>query len=450
MTATVHHLPSDMSNELEADFIAALMWAAPAERGQLLRLVHTGDYLAGKHRTMHEALTRLHSAGIDTIDFNAVVDELERHRHLEHVGGPAAVYDVGKRHVGNGRDIAQRLVDRSQRRQIAARARDLSHQVDAGDIAPSNIVHGAVADLLAISRRREGGIVTATDTAPQIRERIANGAPEGWRSGWTNFDVLYRPLRGQLSVVTGVPSHGKSTWVDALLLRYAHRREGSRFAFFSPERETVEHQLRLISTALNVAEDAIPPDRVEDGIGWLAKRFAWLDDQADATLDSIVSRARLEDDRRGLDGLVIDPWNWVEAGRPQWVTATEWIGQCLNELVRLAQERDLHVWVVAHPTKVRAIDSGPDQGKYLVPRPYDISDSANWFNKPWFCLSVWRDHLAPAHNEPGFDADRDPALVDVHVQKVRTDHQGKVGRATFRFDLRARTYAPVLPFGGAV
>lgn len=447
MTATISHLPTDTSRELESDLLSALIWADPATRNELLHLVHTADYLTGGNSTLHEVIAYLHRQGLDRLDNNAIIDELERRNHLSAVGGSVAVVDITSRHISNGRDIAARIVERSQRRQISARASRLHDEALELARDPSSIVHRAAADLLAISRRREGGIVTATDTADELRELAKNGPADGWRSGWTDFDVLYRPRPGQLSVITGIPSHGKSTWIDAYILRLAEKHHSTaepfRIAFFSPERETAKHQMRLISTAIRTPERQIGVDRIEDGITWLSDRFFWLDDQSDATLDSILARARLVDDRHGISGLVIDPWNWVEAGRPAAVTETEWIGLCLNELVRLAQQRDVHVWVVAHPTKVRQIESGDMTGAYQIPRPYDIASSANWFNKPWFCLSVWRDHLAVPFGHADHNPNRDSALVDVHVQKVRDDDLGRVGTATFKFRTETREYLPV-------
>jgi len=57
-----------------------------------------------------------------------------------------------------------------------------------------------------------------------------------------------------------------------------------------------------------------------------------------------------------------------------------------------------------------------------VPRPDTISGSQHWWNKADNCVTVWRDY------------DNRDAPVQVHVQKVRFKHIGKIGMAKLDYD----------------
>jgi hypothetical protein len=66
---------------------------------------------------------------------------------------------------------------------------------------------------------------------------------------------------------------------------------------------------------------------------------------------------------------------------------------------------------------------------YPVPTPYDISGSAHWRNKADNAITVYRDVTA------------EYGLVQVHVQKVRFKHCGRVGVAELRYDRLTGRYS---------
>jgi twinkle protein len=68
--------------------------------------------------------------------------------------------------------------------------------------------------------------------------------------------------------------------------------------------------------------------------------------------------------------------------------------------------------------------------KYPVPRPYDISDSAHWYNRADNCLSVWRDTADPEKRND----------VEIHVQKIRNKYVGTVGMATLTWNYVCGTF----------
>jgi len=129
-----------------------------------------------------------------------------------------------------------------------------------------------------------------------------------------------------------------------------------------------------------------------------------------ATVDEILKLAKVLVFRRGIKGLINDPWNELDHSRAPNLTETEYVSQCLSRIRAFARAHGVHVFVVAHPTKLIKDKSG----NYPVPTPYDISGSAHWRNK----ADKWRD-LADEHSR----------VVEIHVQKVRFKDVGRVGKA---------------------
>lgn len=67
--------------------------------------------------------------------------------------------------------------------------------------------------------------------------------------------------------------------------------------------------------------------------------------------------------------------------------------------------------------------------KPLVPSPYDISGSANWYNKSDNAITIHR-HKSDEHD-----------YVGVHVNKIRFQYKnGKPNKAKLSYDIRSGRY----------
>jgi twinkle protein len=147
-----------------------------------------------------------------------------------------------------------------------------------------------------------------------------------------------------------------------------------------------------------------------------------------ASLEDIITAARVCVARYGIKALVIDPYNELEHTRPAWMSETEYISLFLGRLRTFARMHEVWVCVVAHPTKLKKDDR---KNEYPVPSLYDISGSANWRNKADNGLSLWRAFKAQDNK------------VEVHVQKIKRKGIGRLGKQIFAWDFATGTYAAV-------
>ncbi len=261
-----------------------------------------------------------------------------------------------------------------------------------------------------------------------------SGFQSGLEPGWVGLDPLYRISQesGDLHIVTGVPSHGKSEWLDALLINLAES-EGWNFGIFSPENYPLEyHSSKLIEKYIGKPfregfRARMTKEEMVEGKKWLNQHFMFLNPEEDSvTVDAILSLAKVLVYRCGIKGLVIDPWNEIDHSRPSAMTETEYISQSLTKIRRFARLHSVHVWLVAHPTKL----SKEPNGMFPVPSPYDISGSAHWRNKADCCIAVWRN-LDPNNNSNE---------VEIHVQKIRKKHLGRLGLAKLKYEYATGRY----------
>jgi twinkle protein len=257
------------------------------------------------------------------------------------------------------------------------------------------------------------------------REGRARGASTGWRS----LDEYLSIVPGWISVVTGVPSSGKSEFVDALAVNLAISLDW-RFVVCSFENPPEEHIAKLAEKYLGMP--FWDGRRARMGEGDLLRAIAWINDhfvfiRSDdeiPTFDWILEKATAAVRRYGCRGLIIDPYNEIEHQRPAHQTETDYISQMLARLRRFCVSHAVHAWFVAHPTKPQR----QSDGSVPVPTMYDIAGSANWVNKMDVGISVERSKVEGAPE------------VMIHVKKVRFKWAGRRGTAVLHYDVATGQY----------
>lgn len=274
------------------------------------------------------------------------------------------------------------------------------------------------------------GIVTIDELSDDIDRLYDEGMPGGASTGWPSLDRYYTVREGQLTIVTGAPGSGKSVWTDALLVNLA--RKGWKAGICSPEQLPLQrHAAHLIATYVGKPFGIGPTPRMtreemQAGKKWLREWCAMVLPEEN-TVDAVLERGRVLVRRMGIKAFVIDPWTELDHTRPNGMTETEFIHASLTKIRQFARNHACHVWVVAHPTKLRK----DDKGEYPVATPYDISGSAGWFNKADNCLSIWRNK------------ENDAQPVEIHIQKIRFHEIGGLGMVPLKHDRLTGRYFEV-------
>ena len=77
-------------------------------------------------------------------------------------------------------------------------------------------------------------VTTFKDIEDEITDFVRNGFKPGFQVGLPNFDDIFSTYTGQFITVTGVPSSGKSDFVDQMVVGY-NKNYGWKTAYASPE-----------------------------------------------------------------------------------------------------------------------------------------------------------------------------------------------------------------------
>jgi twinkle protein len=224
--------------------------------------------------------------------------------------------------------------------------------------------------------------VLRMDELPDIIE------PPALQLGVPVLDDHFRIRQGDFSIITGIPSHGKSTFVNEVAGRMALRHGWSTaFASFE-QRPQIDHKrnLRVFFNQKRVADQS--PKELAAADHWINEHFSFIvpDKNHDLDLEWVLGCAEDAVLKHQVRMVVLDPWNELDHWRPNGMSLTEYTGFAIKAFKTLATKMLVHVMVVAHPAKQRR----QEDGSYGVPSLYDVSDSAHWYNKPDLGVIVHR------------------------------------------------------------
>ena len=288
------------------------------------------------------------------------------------------------------------------------------------------VEHGAEALRETISQARPTPIehvIRVQDLAPALIDYYHTGRQRGLSTGWPGLDQIFTISPGQLTAVTGIPSHGKSEFLDGLMINMMSL-HGSVFGIYSPENQPTEHHVAKLAEKIEGLPflpgqtERMSPDQLFHAINWLEANLFIIDAPEPLSVDELLDKARALVLQKGITHLIIDPWNELDHSRPAHETETDYISKCLSKMKRFGRRHDVHVFCVAHPVKLQRDKSG----HYPVPTPYDIAGSAHWRNKPDNCVTIWRNTQDDLH------------YSEAHLMKVRWKQNGSIGVRAFEWN----------------
>ena len=220
-----------------------------------------------------------------------------------------------------------------------------------------------------------------------------------------------------------IPTHNSEV-IDALMLNLAIGSKW-RIAFFSPENNPLRRHIQKLAEK-SVGKMLYGHMRMSkseyDSVinNFIVNHFFFFQQGfSGASFEQVLAEASRIKPR--INALVVDPWNRLEARRPQGMSETEYILSCLRLAARFASETQISLHIVAHPTK---LSEDIKTGITRRPNLYSISGSAHWANAIDNGILVFRN----------FDTQK----TEVQVLKVRFKDNGRVGQQDFEYQESGR------------
>ena len=277
------------------------------------------------------------------------------------------------------------------------------------------------------------GTFTASDISDDIYDYYTNGLedtvkPLGAR--WRHLNKEFSIMMGQLTTVTGIPSHGKSNFIEDYVLSLV--KDGYSASFFSPEHFPMKlHHGALAQKVIGkpfLGDGKMTKSELQSYIDWSSDKvyLTYPEKGESVKWEWLLNKFKEQLFRYGIDIFVIDAFNKVKRTNPDSLGE---INDVLSELCLFAQAYNVHIFLIAHPTKMRK----QDNGIYSPPTLYDVKGSGDFRDQSHNGLCIYRYFASDGQDE----------RVEVINLKTKFYHQGNIGNSsTFSFDKQSFRYYP--------
>ena len=271
-------------------------------------------------------------------------------------------------------------------------------------------------------------VTTFKDIEGEITDFVENGFKPGFQIGLQNFDSIFSTYTGQFITVTGIPSSGKSDFVDQMVVGYNNNYQW-KTAFASPENApTYLHAhkiMRKVWQDMPTKKD-IGTDKWNQVADHVNDNFFFIDMER-YTLEAVLRKGAELVKRKGIKCLVIDPFNKVRSNDASG-DVNVYTLEYLSKIEIFAKKYDVLVIVVAHPTKMYK----DANGRIEEPTMYNIKGGGEWYDASYHGLLVHRNY--------------ENKTVKAKVLKVKFQNLGENGaEAHFKWEYKSGCFVPHEP-----
>ena len=257
-------------------------------------------------------------------------------------------------------------------------------------------------------------VTTLKNVENDLKDFVKHGFKPGFQVGLENFDDIFSTYTGQFITVTGIPSSGKSDFVDQMVVGY-NKMYGWKTAFASPENQPIYlHAHKLMRKCWG---DMPSPGDI-GGNTWkkvsnhVNDNFYFID-MDKYSLESVLRKGAELVKRKGIKCLVIDPYNKIRDANAVSDDVNRYTMDYLSKIEQFCKKYDVLTFIVAHPTKMMR----DQNGKIQEPTMYNIKGGGEWYDASYHGLLVHRDYEAKN--------------TKVKVLKVKFQNLGENGAESF-------------------
>jgi replicative DNA helicase len=416
------------SEESERAVLAAILIDPTRHLPTTAGRLRAEDFYLERHQRLFEAMLELQENKVE-IDLRTLQARLEQKKLLQEVGGLAyvATLEVDLPDLGRVEHYVEIVKERSLRRRLIAASAEIYRNCQDGGLEAKHALDRAEQAILELGEEAiPRGFVALGDaikgTVFDLEERpdqILTGIP----SGYDDWDAITHGLNpGNLIIIAGRPGMGKSSFAINVAQHVAERQ--GKVGVFSLEMSVSELAMRILASESEVPlRKRRPSDRDWERIHRAARRIAeagiYIDDSASPTLLEVASKARRLKLEKGLDLLVIDYLQLMQAGG-RYDNRNLEIGAITRGLKALAKE--LAIPVVA----LSQLSRQPERrGSDHRPQLADLRESGAIEQDADLVAFIYRDEIYNPENEDS------QGLAELIVAKNRNGQTGTVELAFF-------------------
>lgn len=265
------------------------------------------------------------------------------------------------------------------------------------------------------------GIYFVEDIFGAMFDNFKRGIQLAPTTHFRELDQHFRWKKGEQNLFIGYGNHGKTTFAIQLMM-VKSLYDGWKWGIFSPENYPANDFFDdMIEMYHGKSLSELKDEEYVQACEFLNDHFFYVYPEDSHDLLSIHDKFRYLILKKGLDGVLVDPFNQLDHLVKPYARDDQVLSECLKDTKRFALLNNISYNIVAHPKNPKY-----DDNKQLpVVDMYDVAGGAMWGNKMDQILSYYR---------PRFHEDKNSTEVQIHVQKVKRKRTGgKLGSVDMQF-----------------
>jgi len=272
------------------------------------------------------------------------------------------------------------------------------------------------------------GIYEVDDLFPTMLENFKRGVQLAPSTRMPQTDEYWRWKKGDINLITGYANAGKTNYIIQMMLIKSIW-DGWKWAVFCPENYPAnDFYDDLVEMYVGKWLNQMTEQEYTDACHFLSKHIFYVYPENEHDIHSIHEKFRYLVMKKGVDGVLIDPFNQLDHNQKAYQREDQYLSEVLKDIKRFALLNAVVYNIVAHPKNPRY-----EEGRTLPPVDmYDIAGGAMWGNKVDLILSYFRPN----------QIEKNSPEVRIYVQKVkRIRTGGKKGEFDLTFLWGKKRYA---------
>ena len=273
------------------------------------------------------------------------------------------------------------------------------------------------------------GIYLVEDVFPAMLSNFRNGIQLSPSTRSEEMDEYFRWKKGDINLVVGYGTHGKTTfWLQMMLTKSIY--DGWKWAIFSPENYPANDFFDdLVEMYVGKWLNKMSEEDYTNACNFINEHIFYVYPEDEHSLEAIHEKFRYLILKKGVDGVLIDPFNQLDKVQKPYERDDQYLSIVLKDIKRFALLNAVSYNIIAHPKTPQY-----EKGKSLpVVEMYDIAGGAMWGNKVDQIISYYR---------PNFHLDKNDPNVEVHLHKVKRKRTGgKLGSFALRLNWSTKRFS---------
>lgn len=325
-----------------------------------------------------------------------------------------------------GHELRQALIDKlgAERCHIVT----YNGYKDANELLQNEGKEALKAQLQMASQPEIEHIINLSNELDSFEKFFADGGMKGLKIDMPEIDQIVSWRTGSFIVVTGIPGHGKSEFIDFLVVSL-NRLHGFKTLFFSPENDPVTYHMSKLSMKITGKRFGTPymtHEEMSTVYTDIKQNFFFIEPDL-FDIDQILEIAAVMVKMHGIKVFVVDPFNTLELKNPENISETNVINRLLGKFKAFVRNYNVSLILSAHPRKMDVLGKS-DVANHREPTLYDISGSANFYNRCDYGIIVHR----PDKDVKDTKGDRN--YTNITFEKIRWRELGNPASCKLRYN----------------